>query len=130
MSKPLISRILTGCALVVGVSGAVGTAHATGLTRPVVPAGRNLLGNPGAQTGVASVQGWDSVTIPGWTIVRGLPTVVRYGTKGFPAAYGSFPAAHGGQLFAGGLGGTAVLRQVIRLRSASGGPLARGARFA
>src|ERR1700722_1159170 len=123
MSKPLISRILTGCALVVGVSGAVGTAHATGLTRPVVPAGRNLLGNPGAQTGVASVQGWDSVTIPGWTIVRGLPTVVRYGTKGFPAAGGTFPDRPGGQLFAGGNGGTTVLRQTVRLRAPGGGPL-------
>jgi hypothetical protein len=92
--------------------------------------GENLLRNSGAQTGAASVQGWDSVTIPGWTIVRGLPTVVRYGTAGFPAASGSFPAAHRGQLFAGGLGGPAVLRQVVRLRPASDGQLARGTRFA
>ena len=46
----------------------------------------NLLRNPGAEAGAASAQGWDSVTIPGWTVAAGLPTVVRYGTQEFPTA--------------------------------------------
>lgn len=133
-SFPASPAVLTVCAgLLLAVLPLIAPASAAGAaaSRPA-PAGHpgeNLLRDSGAQTGAASVQGWDSVTIPDWTIVRGLPTVVRYGTAGFPAAYGSFPAARGGQLFAGGLGGTAVLRQVIQLRPA-GGRLAPGTRFA
>ncbi len=70
-----------------------------------------------------SAQGWDAVTIPGWRITGGLPTVVRYGTTRFPRVTGHGPAVRGGQLFAGGAGGTARLQQVIRLRA--GGPSAR-----
>ncbi len=134
-SFPASPAVLTACAgLLLAALPLIAPASAAraAASRPAQAGhhGENLLRDPGAQTGAASVQGWDSVTIPGWTVVRGLPTVVRYGTAGFPAAYGSFPAARGGQLFAGGLGGTAVLRQVIRLRPASGGQLARGTRFA
>jgi YVTN family beta-propeller protein len=144
MLKPVISRIFTGCALAAAsVSGATGVAHAAGQARPgrparlarpanavsAAPAGRNLLGNAGAQTGAVSAHGWDSVTIPGWTISRGLPTVVRYGTRGFPAASGPFPARPGGQLFAGGTGGTTVLRQLVRLRTPRGGLLPPGTSY-
>ena len=83
-------------------------------TRP----GANLMLNPGAQAGAFSVQGWDAVTIPGWQILSGLPTVVRYGTPHFPPTTGRWPALRSGQMFAGGAGGTARLRQVIPLRSA------------
>ena len=79
----------------------------------------NLLRNPGAEAGAASAQGWDSVTIPGWRVAAGLPTVVRYGTKGFPRGHGR------GQLFAGGPGGTARLTQRVALRAPSAG----GARY-
>ena len=89
----------------------------------------NLIVNPGAQAGAASVQGWDSVTIPGWQIQRGLPTVVRYGTHGFPAVSGRGLAVRGGQLFAGGVGGTAVLWQDIALRGPGGRALRPGTRF-
>jgi YVTN family beta-propeller protein len=82
--------------------------------------GTNLILNPGAQVGAFSAQGWDAVTIPGWQIVTGLPTVVRYGTRHFPPPTGRGPAVRSGQLFAGGAGGTARLRQVISLRSADG----------
>ena len=92
-------------------------------------AGVNLLGNPGAQTGDASGHGWDSVTIPGWQVATGLPTVVRYGTAGFPRVTGRFPARRGGQLFSGGVGGTAVLGQQFALRSPDGRPLRPGTRF-
>ncbi len=126
--------VVTGCAELL-TDGLLPTSPGFAVSAAVAAgngsvAGANLLRNSGAEFGAASVHGWDSVTIPGWTIVRGLPTVVRYGTAGFPAASGSFPAARGGQLFAGGLGGTAVLRQVVPLRSPSGGQAARSARFA
>ena len=80
--------------------------------------GSNLLLNAGAQAGAFSARGWDAVTIPGWAVLSGLPTVVRYGTSRFPAATGRQPAVRGGQLFAGGAGGTARLRQVVTLRPA------------
>jgi hypothetical protein len=53
--------------------------------------GTNLLLNPGVQTGAVSARGWDSVTIPGWQVVSGLPTAVRYGTPRFPPATGRWP---------------------------------------
>jgi YVTN family beta-propeller protein len=82
----------------------------------------NLLRNPGAETGATSAQGWDSVTIPGWRVVSGLPTVVRYGTKGFPRGHG--------QLFAGGPGGTARLQQRISLRRPGGALVPAGTSYA
>jgi hypothetical protein len=91
-----------------------------------VPKRTNLLVNPGAEAGARSVHGYDAVTIPGWQVTRGLPTVVRYGTKRFPAAAGK---RQGKQLFVGGAGGTAWLRQRIPLRTATGHRLAPGARF-
>ncbi len=104
------------------VAGLMVVAACAGLQRASAaesgPAARavNLVGNAGAETGAASVQGWDTVTIPGWRIVRGLPTVVRYGARGFPGVTGHFPAQRGGRLFAGGVGGTAVLSQQVPLR--------------
>ena len=92
--------------------------------------GSNLLLNPGAEAGAASARGWDSVTIPGWQIAGGLPTVVRYGTPGFPQATGRWPLVRGGRLFAGGTGGTARLRQLVRLRPAGDQPAAAPMRYA
>jgi YVTN family beta-propeller protein len=70
------------------------------------------------------VQGWDSVTIPGWQVREGLPTVVRRGTKGFPRG-----GAPGARLFAGGPGGTALLEQQVSLRPRSGTALRPGTRY-
>jgi len=98
------------------------------LVQPGAP-GVNLLANPGAQAGAASARGWDSVTIPGWQILRGLPTVVRYGTPGFPPVGGPGEAGRRGQLFVGGLGGTAVLGQDVPLRNPRGGLLGAGTGF-
>ena len=89
---------------------------------PAARPGTNLLANPGAQAGAASARGWDSVTIPGWQVSSGLPTVVGYGTRNFPVATGTRPALPGGQMFAGGAGGTARLQQVVSLRSPAGAP--------
>jgi YVTN family beta-propeller protein len=81
------------------------------------PGGVNLLRNPDARAGAVSIGGWDAVTIPGWTVVRGLPTVVPAGTHGFPAA--------GSRMFVGGAGGTARLEQSVALGNGSAG----GARY-
>jgi len=94
----------------------------------------NLIVNPRGMTGAASAQGWDEVTIPGWQVPAGLPTVVRYGTPGFPTAAATAAAtattstwpASRGRIFAGGAGGTARLVQALPLRLASGQPVPRG----
>ena len=99
--------IVLGC--VIGALAAAGPAGAAASR-----AGANLLVNPGAEAGAYSVQGWDAVTIPGWRVAAGLPTVVRYGTRGFPKG------GRRGQLFAGGAGGTARLTQVVSLRAPNG----------
>jgi YVTN family beta-propeller protein len=101
-----------------GPSGAV----AGGPTR----AAANLLRNGDGGVGAYSLQGWDSVTIPGWRVVQGLPTVVRSGTRGFPAASGLPRAA---RLFAGGPGGTAILSQDVSLRSPRGALLGTGTSY-
>jgi YVTN family beta-propeller protein len=78
-------------------------------TATTVPPGTNLLANADATVGDTSAQGWDAVTIPGWQIGSGLPTVVRYGTAGFPKA--AQPPKDPGNLFVGGAGGAATLVQ-------------------
>jgi YVTN family beta-propeller protein len=104
---------------------ATARAHVPSVTR----FGPNLLRNPGAQVGEFAVGGWDAVTIPGWQIVAGLPTVVRYGTLHFPPATGRPPAVRDGQMFAGGAGGTARLQQAVSLRLARGRLVPAGTRF-
>jgi len=108
-----------------GLTGAAASAPGTSLA--VAPAGANLLVNSGAAAGAVSRRGWDSVTIPGWHVRRGLPTVVRFGTPGFPGR-GTAARDSGRRLFAGGAGGTAELVQRIPLRAAGGASPAR-ARF-
>ena len=101
---------------------------AVGSERPASIAsapGSSLLVNPAAVVGAVSAQGWDAVTIPGWQVAAGLPTVVRYGTSGFPTAAGRWPASRG-RLFAGGAGGTARLTQDVSLLLPSGGPASGG----
>jgi YVTN family beta-propeller protein len=93
------------------------------------PPGSNLLLNPGGDAGDTSRQGWDAVTIPGWQIRQGLPTVVSYGTRGFPPAADARTRGRGDRLFAGGAGGTAVLTQQIPLRTVGGRGVPRGTRF-
>ena len=123
-------RLATGitmAALAVTGSAAV-TAAPAAAARPAaaVRPGTSLVANGGAETGDASAQGWDAVTIPGWQIERGLPTVVRYGTRGFP---GRRAGGGSGKLFAGGAGGTAVLAQRVPVHTATGRPSPAGARF-
>ncbi len=113
-----ITRALAfaACATVCAAAGAAIPARAAA----------NLLRNPGAEAGAASGQGWDSVTIPGWKVAQGLPTVVRYGTRGFPEVR----RRARGQMFAGGPGGSVRLVQWVRLRVPGGGAVAAGRAFA
>jgi hypothetical protein len=113
-----------------GLTGPAGSARSSGsVSQPVARPGTNLLLNPGAQAGVASAEGWDAVTIPGWQVSTGLPTVVPYGAPHLSPATGQGPAVHGGSLFAGGAGGTARLTQEVSLRQAAGPPVATGTRY-
>jgi hypothetical protein len=80
----------------------------------------NLLVNSGAEAGDDSAAGWDEVTIPGWQVTEGLPTVVRYGTAGFPSRTDPGPSQRGRQLFAGGAGGTAQLAQDVPIKTPPG----------
>ena len=105
------------------------TAAPAAASTPVAPPGSNLLLNPGAAAGDTSKLGWDAVTIPGWQVSHGLPTVVSYGTKRFPGASGAQPAGHPARLFAGGAGGPAVLTQRVPLRTAAGRGVPPGTRF-
>jgi YVTN family beta-propeller protein len=124
------SMVALACAAIAGpvLPAATAAAAPTGRSS-AAPLGPDLLLNPGAQAGGFSAEGWDAVTIPGWRIIAGLPTVVRYGTAHFPRVTGHQPAIRGGQLFAGGAGGTARLQQLISLRSASGQVVPAGTRF-
>ncbi|HEY7430511.1 MAG TPA: alkaline phosphatase family protein [Streptosporangiaceae bacterium] len=105
----------------VTASGKVATARSVGQPRRAVTArpGSNLLLNPGGRAGDVSAKGWDAVTVPGWQVTSGLPTVVRYGTPKFPRATGGWPAVRHGRLFAGGAGRTARLTQAVSLRRAA-----------
>jgi YVTN family beta-propeller protein len=116
-----------GAAAPAGLAGSAGSAGL--VSQPVAGPGTNLLLNPGAQAGAASAEGWDAVTIPGWQVSSGLPTVVPYGAPHLAPATGHGPAVHGGSLFAGGAGGTARLTQAVSLRQAAGPPVATGTRY-
>ena len=116
-----------------GLAGSAGSARsarsAGSVSQPVAVSGTNLLLNPGAQAGAVSAEGWDAVTIPGWQVSSGLPTVVPYGAPHLSPATGQGPAVHGGSLFAGGAGGTARLTQAVSLRQGAGPPVATGTRY-
>src|SRR5580693_7201029 len=120
MATALCAGALAAAQPAVAAAGptSVGPRHESG----------NLVVNPRGSVGATSAQGWDAVTIPGWRVAAGLPTVVRYGTRGFPRAARSWSAARG-RLFAGGAGGTASLVQRASLRLASGRQAPRGTRY-
>jgi len=82
----------------------------------VASPGTNLLLNPGAEAGDATATGYDAVTIPGWQVALGLPTVVHYGDLGFPGPLTPGAPERGSNFFAGGAGGTASLVQDIPIR--------------
>ena len=95
----------------------------------------NLLVNPGAEVGDASLSGYASVSMPGWA-VTGTPTVIQYGTLrrvpglfgtkgptlpawlGFPTSSNA-PIGSGTQFFGGGNVATSTLSQVVDLTGAA-----------
>jgi hypothetical protein len=93
----LASLALLGAAF---AAGRPAPAQANTSTAATAGPGTDLLINANATAGDTSAQGWDAVTIPGWQTGSGLPTVVRYGTQGFPKA--AQPRKVPGNLFAGG----------------------------
>jgi hypothetical protein len=90
----------------------------------------NLLVNPSAELGDASLSGNSAVTIPGWT-VTGTPTVIKYGTQyrlpqglSYPGpVLGTFPndppTAGDTQFFGGGNVATSTLSQTVDLSGAA-----------
>jgi len=110
------------------LAGMLALSHPAAASTQAATGSGNLLVNPHAAAGDVSAQGWDAVTIPGWQVAAGLPTVVRYGTSGFPAAGGAWPAGRG-RVFAGGAGGTARLTQGLSLRLPSGKTAPDGTRY-
>jgi hypothetical protein len=113
---------------VVALSNLSAQTFAGSTTTPTVSAGTNLLLNGGAETGDVTETGYDAVTIPGWQVVAGLPSVIDYGLHDFLSSTSRRPASSGHQLFVGGAGGPATLSQRVSLTSASGASLT-GARF-
>ncbi len=122
MTSPLSGRALAlaGIAAIVtaGMAASAPAGRAAAITRPHGEArASNLLVNPGAEAGDSSRAGWDAVTIPGWKVRSGLPTVVRYGAEGFPSRTAPGPADRGRQMFAGGAGGTSELTEEVPVKS-------------
>jgi hypothetical protein len=132
-SRRAVSILAAGGTCLAALAVAAAPAHAAprGAAAPALaaPPGSNLLVNAGAEAGAASQQGWDAVTIPGWQVARGLPTVVGYGTRGFPGRADAGTRGRGRQLFAGGAGGPAVLTQRVPLRTRAGRGVPAGTRF-
>ena len=85
-----------------GILGTLATALATGQPAPVLAA-TPLQG--ATQAAALAAPGTNLLVNP-----EGLPTVVSYGTTGFPKTAKSWPAGRG-NLFAGGAGGTVKLVQ-------------------
>jgi hypothetical protein len=97
--------------------------------------GAEPLGQPRRRVRDASLSGYSSVTVPGWS-VTGTPTVIKYGTLrrlpwplespgptlpgflGFPSTTCA-PADSGGQFFGGGNVATSSLTQTVDLSAAA-----------
>ena len=110
LGRPSAAQADTAQAAARTVNAATAAPAPAAMARP----GTNLLLNPDGTAGDTSAQGWDAVTIPGWTIQAGLPTVVRYATTGFPRA--TRTPKDPGNLFVGGAGGTATLVQTLPVK--------------
>jgi hypothetical protein len=135
-SRPLLALVasVAGLSTVAALAGPASGAPPAGAAARdaaviVAPAGTNLLVNGAAEVGEGSRRGYDEVIIPGWQVVQGLPTVVRYGDTGFPDASTPGPADRGANFFAGGAGGTSILTQALELVPPGGGPLPAGTTF-
>ena len=119
-----LATVCLGPATARGATTPSATAFAPASASAAVAApGTNLLANGDAEVGDTSFRGYDEVIVPGWQVVQGLPTVVRYGVKALLSRHDPGPADRGAGYFAGGAGGSADLRQVVPLAAPDGGPL-------
>lgn len=90
------------CGTLAGASTAA--LHAATETPPHTPYRANLIINGGAEAAPGSGDG-EAVAVPGWTVLQGQFTAVRYGgAEGFPGASSPGPADRGANFFAGGSG--------------------------
>jgi hypothetical protein len=130
LNRPSLRRsmppLLTAATLIATALGPMAPSSAAARTNApsarIAAAGRDLLANAGAEVGDASKNGWDAVTVPGWHVLKGLPSVVGYGTPRFPSKTAPGPKRRGDHLFIGGAGGTSVLAQEIPVRFPIGHP--------
>ena len=107
-------------AMIAGAAQAGAAAHAENARPTLASAGTNLLANGDAEFGQPTLSGYDAVTIPGWQVRQGLPTVAMYGEGGgFPGKNQPGPTERGTNLFAGGAGGTSILTQTVDVGSAA-----------
>ncbi|KAG2172395.1 hypothetical protein INT43_004937 [Umbelopsis isabellina] len=83
--------------------------------------GPNLVANGDFETGDADTTGYGAVTIPGWLVTSGgTPTVVSYGTSGFPSSSTTGPSNRGNNFFAGGDAGVDVsISQTLNVAAAA-----------
>lgn len=86
---------------------------------PTMADSGNLLANGGAELGEGTLGGYDAVTVPGWEVSVGLPTVVAYGVAGFPDGSSPGSPGRGGNFFAGGTTKRSTLVQVADLAAAA-----------
>lgn len=108
MRRSTARGLLTGllCGALAGAGAAV--LHAAAATPaeapPAVPYRANLIRNGDAEAAPGSGDG-EAVAVPGWTVLQGQFTAVRYGgAEGFPDAGSPGPADRGANFFAGGSG--------------------------
>ena len=116
----LVLATVGGATVLLAPHGASGATS----VRDLLPPGTNLIRNASAEMGDVSGNGYDAVTIPGWGVTSGLPSVIDYGTPGFFPAKGPRPAASGRQVFIGGAGGPATLSQRVPIRYPASTPSA------
>lgn len=85
-----------------------------------LPATPNLIANPGAEDGPGGTGG-QVVSIPGWHVLDGEATVIRYDAgAGYPGLLDPGPSARGRQFFGGGPVPRTRLAQDIVLPDPSG----------
>ncbi len=103
--RGMVAGLLGGTLLIGGsILHAAPAAPASPSATPTAIYRTNLIRNSGGDDGTGSGDG-SVVAVPGWTVLLGQFTVVRYGSgKTFPAVFGTSSGEHGANFFAGGNG--------------------------
>ncbi|HCT77043.1 MAG TPA: hypothetical protein DGT23_10730, partial [Micromonosporaceae bacterium] len=88
--------------------GTSNDGYADSLTLTLSTGGTNLVTNPGAENGLT-----------GWSTLEGAPTVIVYGSNGYPTLTGPGPADRGSRFFSGGTVARSRLAQDVTLPNPS-----------